>query len=339
MTIPGVGGNPPMPPGYVPPGLPDVSAGSVNIFRGRLVIVFGPAGTVSGIFVYQQGTTPGPGNTPIVAITNSATDPFGNAVQGTIQVTGIGTLNVGSAPNPQVQLRTSGGVSGVIDFLLNSASFVDGLLVCGIIGGSFAALNLQGPGSTVVGHRDRIRIQLNTSDGVSSFANVQYVYTSDTGVDQIFMFEDAGGIGINVCANLTAADPSVAATATAPAISETWHDLRPLTNLFIGTTAGIAPPQYRKCADGDVEIYGRVKTPPAAGNYNGVVWGNLLPAYRPNKSVQCLVSAVADGAATPVMSINPNGDLLFNFLPAALAQTVIGIGCRFPLDSTGIIQV
>jgi len=328
-----------MPPGYQPPGLPDVSAGSVNIFRGRLVIVFGPAGTVSGIFVYQQGTTPGPGNTPIVAITNSATDPFGNAVQGTIQVTGIGTLNVGSAPNPQVQLRTSGGVSGVIDFLLNSASFVDGLLVCGIIGGSFAALNLQGPGSTVVGHRDRIRIQLNTSDGVSSFANVQYVYTSDTGVDQIFMFEDAGGIGINVCANLTAADPSVAATATAPAISETWHDLRPLTNLFIGTTAGIAPPQYRKCADGDVEIYGRVKTPPAAGNYNGVVWGNLLPAYRPNKSVQCLVSAVADGAATPVMSINPNGDLLFNFLPAALAQTVIGIGCRFPLDSTGIIQV
>jgi hypothetical protein len=51
-----------------------------------------------------------------------------------------------------------------------------------------------------------------------------------------------------------------------------------------------------------------------------------------------VVTAVADGAATPVLSVGTNGALFFNFLPGSLAQTVIGIYGRFPLDSTGLIQ-
>lgn len=342
MTVPGLGGIPPAPPGYVPPGLPDTAAGSVNIFRGRLVIVFGPAGTVSGIFVYQQGTTPGPGNTPIVAITNSTTDPYGNTVQPTIQITGTGTLNVGSAPNAQVQLRTAGGVSGVIDFLLNSASFVDGLLVCGFVG-SFAALNLQGPGRTGAGFRDRCRIQLNSSDGISSFANIQYVYASDGGVDQIFMFEDAGGVGIHVCQQLTAADPSVTATAAAPAIAETWHDMRPLSNSFVGTIAGRYPPQYRKLADGNVQIAGSVQFPAAGGpNFNSITFANLPAPYRPTANdgklwpIELATNVAPIG--TSAVGIDTSGNLQFHFVPAAgMASNIANIAGIYPLDNTGVI--
>lgn len=344
MTTPGTGGLIQAPPGYVPPGLPDTAAGSVNIFRGRLVIVFGPVGTVSGIFVYQLGTTPGPGNTPIVSITNSTTDPYGNTVQPTIQITGTGTLNVGSAPNAQIQLRTSGGVSGVIDFLLNSASFNDGLLVCGIVGGTFAALNLQGPSSTVVGHRDRCRVQLNSSDGVSSFANIQYVYASDTLVDQIFMFEDAGGIGIHVCQQLTAADPSVTATAVAPAIAETWHDMRPLLNSFIGTIAGQYPPQYRKLADGNVQIAGYVQLPAAGANLNGITFANLPAAYRPgsNNGHKWTVEFATNVApiGTPNVQVDTAGNLTFRNMPVAgMNNNITNIGGIYPLDNTGLILV
>lgn len=95
MTVPGMGGIPPAPPGYAPPGLPDTAAGSVNIFRGRLVIVFGPSATVSGIFVYRSGTTPGPGNPPIFWATSGTVDPFGNALPSTVGVAGTGTFQAG----------------------------------------------------------------------------------------------------------------------------------------------------------------------------------------------------------------------------------------------------
>jgi hypothetical protein len=60
---------------------PGVGPSSGQVTRARVVIVSGPTGTVSGVFVYAPGTIPGPGNTPIAAMTASATDPFGNDVQ------------------------------------------------------------------------------------------------------------------------------------------------------------------------------------------------------------------------------------------------------------------
>jgi len=336
-----MGGTPPRPPGYVPPGLPDVSAGSVNIFRGRLVIVFGPAGTVSGIFVYQSGTTPGPGNTPIVAITNSTTDPYGNTVQPTIQITGTGTLNVGSSPNPQVQLAAGGGV-GVVNFLLNNAAFVDGQLVNGIVGGTFAAQSVQGPGRSAAGFRDRCRIQLNSSDGIASFANIQYVYNSDGGVDQVFMFEDAAGVGIRVCQQITAADPSVVATSAAPAIAETWHDMRPLSNAFIGSILNQYPPQFRKLADGNVQVAGYVQLPNNAGNLNGIIFANVPAAYRPgsNNGHKWTVEFSNNVApvGTPNVQVDTGGNLTFRNMPVAgMANNISNIGGIYPLDNTGLI--
>lgn len=57
-----------------------MAPGSPNVFKGRLVIVFGPSGSVVGVFVYAAGATPGPGTGPIAWLTSSSTDPFGNPV-------------------------------------------------------------------------------------------------------------------------------------------------------------------------------------------------------------------------------------------------------------------
>lgn len=76
--------------GGLPPRRPDQAGPSTSAgvapgtasgtFRGRLVIITGPAGTVVGLFEYLAGTTPALGNPPIVSITNNAVDPFGNPV-------------------------------------------------------------------------------------------------------------------------------------------------------------------------------------------------------------------------------------------------------------------
>lgn len=58
-----------------------VQAGVSNsIDFARAVVVFGPAGSVLGVYVYSPGTTPGPGNPPIMSMGNSSVDLYGNAI-------------------------------------------------------------------------------------------------------------------------------------------------------------------------------------------------------------------------------------------------------------------
>lgn len=46
----------------------------------RVVIVFGPAGTPVGVFVYATGTTPQLGNFPVAWLSASLVDPYGNVL-------------------------------------------------------------------------------------------------------------------------------------------------------------------------------------------------------------------------------------------------------------------
>jgi hypothetical protein len=287
-----------------------------------------------GYLIYDA--TGGALNHLFMALQNLAgSDDFGNPF--------IKGIQVGPQTGPQVTL--GGGNPAFVGFPLNDAVFSSQPAMNGrVIGGSnpnrWGELALSGAQIPNVNHRDFVELGLNSpsADG-SSFGNGELVWVDNSAVSHAWQSWDGGGIAIRVCQQLTASDPSLTPSPVNPAQPESWRDLRPLTGSFIGTISGQCPPQYRKCADGDVEIIGKVQFPAAAGNYNGIVWGTLLPAYRPNKSVQIPITAVADGAATPVLTINTNGTLTFNFMPASVAGgTVIGICCRFPLDSTGIIQ-
>jgi hypothetical protein len=67
------------PPAVTP--APGVQPGSTGVEFARIVIVFGPAGGQPvGVFVYAQGTTPGPGNPPVLSMTLASKDPYGNAI-------------------------------------------------------------------------------------------------------------------------------------------------------------------------------------------------------------------------------------------------------------------
>jgi hypothetical protein len=91
MAIPGLGRVVMPRDAYAPPGQAVAPGSNAGVFRGRLVIVFGPAGSVVGVFVYAAGTTPGPGNQPIASLTNQTTDPFGNpTVPGSTEYVTVG---------------------------------------------------------------------------------------------------------------------------------------------------------------------------------------------------------------------------------------------------------
>jgi len=105
------------PPGITPaPGVqPGVNQGVVVATR---VIVVGPAGTVTGVFVYAPGTTPGLGNFPTAWMTTATTDPFGNvlpvaAVIGTTSIYAADGVffSTGGAAGAAVIPNGSGGVN------------------------------------------------------------------------------------------------------------------------------------------------------------------------------------------------------------------------------------
>jgi hypothetical protein len=78
--------------GQVSYGIPPNSSG---VIVARQVIVFGPAGNASGVFVYAPGTSPGLGNPPITWESSGLIDPFGNVLPSTTGVAGTGTFQAG----------------------------------------------------------------------------------------------------------------------------------------------------------------------------------------------------------------------------------------------------
>ena len=129
----------------------------------------------SGMFFYSG--IPALGNLilSVVPGTTSVTDPEGNTAQPGV--------TVGLASSTQIQLLSNGGV-GQLLFRLNSTSFTNPV-VEGAIGGSFAQLVINGPATTVAGFKDFVGIEMNSSDGVSSQANMEFIYTNTSGAASV----------------------------------------------------------------------------------------------------------------------------------------------------------
>jgi hypothetical protein len=307
----------------------NVISGGLNFFLPVTSLTI-PFGATTGTRIVLDGTT---GNIEIFDSTNALVGVLSGGMGGFAE-----GLTVGKAGTIQAILKVLGSGSGVLDFALNNAGFTDPVLSAAVVGGTFAAIDLQGANNVTVGHRDRTRVQANSSDGASS-ANTQFVYTDDAGVDHVFMSEDDNGVGINSCQNLTASDPSVIGTPTTPTGPETWHDLRPLLNSFVGTVAGRYPPQYRKTADGTIEVEGFMQLPAA---YNSVTIATLPAVYRPGSNSgwkgECWAETNVAPVGTPNCQIDTAGNLQLHNLPGGLVGTIVGIHMRYPLNSTGTIN-
>ena len=138
----------------------------------------------SGLFIYSPA--PGPGNLVASFAAAAGTDPYGNKYPA--------DLTIGLNTKTQIQIASNDGV-GVVEFLLNNAGFVNGLLESAIIGSS-AQVVLNGPANTTAGHTDFVGLELNSSDGISSSANMQFVYTDASGGVHEVAYVDSGGFHV-----------------------------------------------------------------------------------------------------------------------------------------------
>jgi hypothetical protein len=162
----------------------------------NVVIVSGPAGQVTGIFVYAAGTVPGPGNPPIAWITNASTDPFGNAV------------------SPQLGVRNAAGqgvnLKGSQLIFLGSNTYSGG-------GGGSAAYFFATPAATVAGQS--VLFLVGPTDNALQ-AILQLIGESDDGTQQpyasLFQFnlitQSAQG-GVPFALNNVSAEPGMLAGA------------------------------------------------------------------------------------------------------------------------------
>jgi hypothetical protein len=127
--------------------------------------------------------------------------------------------------------------------------------------------------------------------------------------------------------------------------NDQWHDMRPLTNSFIGSITNWPPGQYRFSDDCRyVETGGAIQTPPTAGNYNGVTFATLPPAYRPISGTSERIAIPGNiggqgGGVAPYIQLGSNGALTIGASSTSLGQSIFSINGRFLLeDSSGFIQ-
>lgn len=331
--MPGSGGMPPAPPGYVPPGLPDVAAGSTNIFRGRLVIVFGPSGAVTGVFVYAAGTTPAAGNPPIFWATSSAADPFGNVLPSTVGVAGTGTFDAGNTIiNPSgiffySATPANGNLIGSITPAGGTDSFGNSYLagVCSYTTGGAAQI-FQGfielaPSIAAVNNNfaasadGRTAGWLILDSGLTSNVDSDTVIklesqlASVTGARYILLFADT----TTVSGVITGPTPG-----SSPVIPETWHSLG---NYPSGTTTR---GRYRLTAEGELEVDISLTGTPASGANS---FPNTMPAaYRPAVTKRLII---VQGGTLGICTINTTG----------IVGLSIGAGGSATADVSGRVEL
>jgi hypothetical protein len=99
----------PSSPGVQPGVQPGASSAVVIANR---VIVFGPSGSVTGIFVYTPGTVPAPGNPPVVSIGAGTSDPYGNTVRTGIVDYAFGGLTWTQLDGGVISFSGGSGIEG-----------------------------------------------------------------------------------------------------------------------------------------------------------------------------------------------------------------------------------
>lgn len=234
----------------------------------------GGAGLAINSFTVSNAPAIGSGNSPLIAVTAQANDPFGAPVSPSGAVPAV---TVGQDGSEQVQAAIIGGRAV---FALITPGFVDALLFGGQ-SGNFAFAELVGPASEVAGHADLVVIDLNSSDGVSSSANAEHVYTDAAGGAHAYAVEDCGGFRI-AAGSIVGVDPTTGSSSANPANSETWH--------LIGATGGnVSIPangfgKYRRNPQNELQISCSYAL---AGPTNPlVINATPLPAvYRPQTAV------------------------------------------------------
>jgi hypothetical protein len=315
--------------------------------RARVVVVFGPAGSVSGVFVYSPGTTPGPGNPPIAAMSASATDPFGNDITpgdasslGTIIA--IGATPSGGTPSfiqlapatPSAQINIGSG-----DPLEAVAAHIDSLISGG---GASRNLNLRLTSPKAVGFPNAAASMFLASEAVDGSASPLWLVSATDGVNSSSF--EVTPTGTNA---IVGPFKSTAGSAASPSLISTdvWSSLGSpaIANVTVNQARYALMPfganaVAMMCIDVALTATGAV----AAGVYT---FANTLPAGPPNYQFPgTYTRSFPVGFNGTITTATNNANLLVDGagqpapgrvrlqIPALPINTSISVTCFIPLN-------
>lgn len=208
-----------------PQGGPGIGAGNGQIIRARYVIITDVSG---GVFIYVG--TPGPGNPPILWVTEAATDPFGNAlpfsgvgvkngsnlagitdtasvIVGAAGEASFGTLNDSGAGGTSLESSTfgAGDVSAFFELLSKNVNGIGPRMLIG----NAAVLSTAGTAAnpTVI-TTDTWQTLALINGWANSAGTLKYTLLPDRMVMVAGIISSAGAAGNPVFANLPAGPPS-----------------------------------------------------------------------------------------------------------------------------------
>ncbi len=268
---------------------PGVQPGVSAVQFANVLLVFG-SGSV-GVFIYTPGTTPGPGNPPVISVTESATDPFGNPVAGGVTVNG---------PNGSyININSTGGIGGAVALLLRPqnaahATVIPQLLATVLNAG---AINEQEGVELTSGKagNDDMSLQLFSASADNTIAATWIM--SAGGTQFIVGNKTSTSIGTAITANAgTTGNPT-------NITSDAWHQATVFNNGWTALNAGF---WYRLTNDKELEILGDLNGGPAGNSsiitFTGIYVPNLgqnHPAGQNN----------VGGTSPPWLFISPAGVL------------------------------
>lgn len=222
-----------IPPLNAPPAgaaVPGIQPGVTGQFFGFIVIVYGPTGTPSGVFVYQPGTTPALGNPPVIAATSSTTDLFGNPLPGGAVARILVQSAGGTGP---YALLTSSDPNGEAGLLFPSRETIEAIASeinleiqdQGLANESLITV-INGPAISARGDFVDIGLQSSAAD-LSFFATAFYEYNDGAGNFYECIEISHLGVTLPFVNQLIGQKPG----ATVPT-SDTWHTMSPLSTGF-----------------------------------------------------------------------------------------------------------
>jgi hypothetical protein len=280
---------------------------SNQVVLAQYVIIFGTNG---GLFIYAG--SPGPGNPPIYSISNSDSDPYGNAV--------FPGLVAGANGTNQVIIQTSGSIASIFFPSSATSSFADAeILAVNSNGG--VELNLisssdsANPGAT----SDRVALALFDNLAGSGSARWAAGYFDASGAFHFQIAGDNTGVQLGPVAGMNATHPGTGTSSANPAVAETWQAAT-LLNGWTGAGGGINGFRYRIAPWGThLEIEADIINTTATGNS---ICFTLPAGYRPTQVSQNFPAAWNNVAASnspsvPWVNVAATGNVQVTGLEAA----------------------
>lgn len=243
------------------------------------VIVFGTSGIESGVFVYTG--TPALGNPPVIALTSSSKDPYGNVITSGDELTSTTPylIVLDHTSGRYIQLATLASLGAFMSLGSgDSQETQPGIVNSNVVGSGPTrqlATTFQSPQFSNV-LSAAIEILSASQDGSTFGSQIQ----GNAGASANFTLgNDPNGNPVFSLAQKLVMSAGAFIYASTPLTQnqETWHAMSPLSGGF-SAAAGSLTPSYRLKATGEIAFRGAV-TLPSSGSYNSVTFFTVPFGY------------------------------------------------------------